>query len=301
MLYFCNVKDKNMGTLDDKVAQMLQAVEKDGVYVEKRAQNFSLIGIDMVFPHVVLLLCLSGTAQVMFDRQEFTIAKRDLGILMPGHVIRRISCSEDYTYACVVVSAEMFKELKAHTFSHDYDKFISAPKCHLTHEQVMRMSALTEVLEAIASHDINDLQLRRQMLLSHMAVSYEFINYYRREQDKEWAENRPSKLYTQFCDLVVEHYTENRNVQYYAELLDYDARYFSKVFRQCSNGMSPLEWIQQYVATQAKRIMDANPKQTVKETAFQLGFPTTANFCRYFKRATGMNPQEYKEGGEEIV
>ena len=274
---------------------MLHAVEQNGVYVEKKTHNLQLLGMDLVFPHLVLMLCLRGTARVMFDRQEYTIGKRDLGILMPGHVFRRISCSEDYTYARVVVSAEMFNELKAHTFSHDYDKFISAPRCHLTHEQVMRLSALTQVLEAIASRDINDLQLRQQMLLSHMAVSYEFINYYRREQDKEWAENRPSKLYTQFCDLVVEHYRENRNVQYYAELLDYDARYFSKVFRQCSNGLSPLEWIQQYVATQAKRIMDMYPQQTVKETAFQLGFPSTANFCRYFKRATGIYPQEYKQ------
>ena len=36
-------------------------------------------------------------------------------------------------------------------------------------------------------------------------------------------------------------------------------------------------------------------KQTVKETAYQLGFSTTANFCRYFKRATGIYPQAYKE------
>jgi len=34
---------------------------------------------------------------------------------------------------------------------------------------------------------------------------------------------------------------------------------------------------------------------TIKETAFQLGFPSTASFCRYFKRATGIYPQEYKE------
>jgi AraC-like DNA-binding protein len=36
-------------------------------------------------------------------------------------------------------------------------------------------------------------------------------------------------------------------------------------------------------------------KQTVKEVAYQLGFPTTANFCRYFKRATGIYPQAYKK------
>jgi AraC-like DNA-binding protein len=126
-------------------------------------------------------------------------------------------------------------------------------------------------------------------------VGYEFINYYRREQDKEWAESRSAKLYTQFCDLVVKHYRENRNVNFYADLMGYAPRYFSKVFRQFSNGLSPLEWIQQYVATQAKLIMDAHPKQTVKETAYQLGFPTTANFCRYFKRATGIYPPEYKK------
>lgn len=95
--------------------------------------------------------------------------------------------------------------------------------------------------------------------------------------------------------LVVEHYRENRNVNYYAGLMGYDPRYFSKSFRQFAGGLSPLEWIQQYVATQAKRIMDTHPEQTVKETAYQLGFPTTANFCRYFKRATGIYPQEYKE------
>ena len=56
-----------------------------------------------------------------------------------------------------------------------------------------------------------------------------------------------------------------------------------------------MEWIQQYVATQAKLIMDIHPEKTVKETAYQLGFSSTANFCRYYKRATGIYPQEYKK------
>ena len=94
---------------------------------------------------------------------------------------------------------------------------------------------------------------------------------------------------------MVEHYKENRNVNYYAGLMHYDPRYFSKVFRQYSSGLSPLAWIQQYVATQAKLIMDTHPNQTVKETACQLGFSDTANFCRYYKRATGIYPQEYKK------
>ena len=82
---------------------------------------------------------------------------------MPGHVLRRVSCSDDYVYASISISAEMVSELKGHTFSHDSDKFNYAPKCHLTDVQVKRMMALLELLETIASHDRNDLQVRRPL------------------------------------------------------------------------------------------------------------------------------------------
>ena len=277
------------------IDQIILFVEQNGVLVEKERDGFLTTGVDMVLPHINLLLCLRGSSRVMIDMQEYVVEKNDLGILMPGHVYRRLSYSDDFTYARVLISAEMLKELKTHAFSHDSDKFNYAPKCHLTDVQVKRMMALLELLEAIASHDIHDLQLRRQILLSHLAVGYEFINYYCREQDRQWTESHSATLYTQFCDLVVKHYRENRNVNYYAGLMHYDPRYFSKVFRQFSKGLSPLEWIQQYVATQAKLLMDAHPEQTVKETAYQLGFQSSANFCRYFKHATGIYPQEYKK------
>lgn len=293
------VKTQTTMQIDATAARILQSVEKQGVCVEKEVHGNAVTGVDMVFPHIIILLCLRGTARIKFDMKEFSVEKNDLGILMPGHFLRRESCSEDYTFACVFISAEVFSELKAHTFSHNHEQFNYMPICRLTDVQARRIMALCEILEAIASHDHSDLQLRQQMLLSHLAVGFEFINYYRRELDRQWPESRSATLYSQFCDLVVAHYKENRNVNYYAGLLDYDPRYFSKVFRRFSNGRSPLEWIQQYVATQAKRIMDTHPGQTVKETAFQLGFPSPACFCRYFKRATGIYPQEYKSSHNE--
>lgn len=283
-----------MNQIDTSRDNLLQMVEQDDVCVRKALYGFHRTGVDVVSSHVSIMLCLQGTGRVMCDMQEFTLEKNDFGVLLPGHVLRRISCSEDYAYACVILSTGIASELQAHVFSHDFEKFNYTPKCHLTDAQAMCIMALMELLEAIALHDHHDLQLRRQMLLSQLAVGYEFINYYRREQDRKLPDSRPATLYKQFCDLVVNHYKENRNINYYARLMNYDPRYFSKVFRQYSNGHSPLKWIQQYVAMQAKRIIDMNPTQTIKETAWQLGFPTTANFCRYFKRATGIYPQEYK-------
>ncbi len=294
-LYFCRGLKQEMMQTDAPIDRLLKLAEQKGVYVGKRLHGFDATDIDIVIPHVMILLCLRGTARVKLDMMEMTFQKNDFAILLPGHVLRRMSCSEDFIYACVLISAEMFEEMKALAFSHNYAKFNSSPKCCLTDVQVERMIELANLLDAIASHDHQDLLLRRQMLLSQLVVGLEFINYYRREQDKAWSKDRLAKIYTQFCDLVVERYRENRNVNYYAELLGYDARYFSKVFRQYSNGFSPLEWIQQYVAMQAKRIIDTHPEQTVKETAYQLGFPATASFCRYFKHVVGIYPQEYRE------
>ena len=148
---------------------------------------------------------------------------------------------------------------------------------------------------------MNELMLRKQMLQIQLAIGYEFIHFYRLEQDKLTDKSKYAKVYNRFTDLVIAHYKESRNVNYYATLLDYDQQYFTKLFRKLSGGVTPLEWIQQYVVTQAKLIIDANPKQTIKETAFQLGFLTTANFCRYFKHATGIYPQEYKKRREESI
>ena len=64
---------------DKSLAQLLQSVEQNGVYVEREIHGFPMTGVDIVLPHVVLLFCLRGSARVMIDMQEFSIEKNDFG------------------------------------------------------------------------------------------------------------------------------------------------------------------------------------------------------------------------------
>ena len=274
---------------------LIRFVEQKDLVIKEEICGFDMKGVDMSFPHVIVLLSLRGSATAMYDMQEVHIVKNMLGVIMPGHLLRQVDCSDDFAYMYMAISPEILVEVKNHILGRDYDIFHTSPACQLTDLQAKRVKALAEVLKAIAQHDMNELMLRRQMLQIQLAIGYEFIHFYRLEQDKLTDNSKYAKVYNRFTDLVVAHYKENRNVNYYATLLDYDQQYFTKLFRKLSGGVTPLEWIQQYVVTQAKLIIDAHPKQTIKETAFQLGFPTTANFCRYFKRATGIYPQEYKQ------
>lgn len=275
--------------------RLIHDIEQKGIDVNNEIHGFAFPGTNLSFPGVATLLCLRGTARIVYDMQEITITKNNLMVMMPGHFMRAIECSEDFTYACTVVSSELLKDINAYLFSHDTDKFNSAPSCQLTDEQADRVMALSKLLSAIAMHDTTDLQLRRQMLLTQLAVGYEFVNYYRKEQDRLLPDSQTAALYARFCDLVVAHHREHRDVQFYAAKLGYSTRYFSKLFLKASNGITALDYIGQYVCAQAKRIMDTAPHQTVKATALELGFPNTRNFCRYFKRVTGIYPQEYRK------
>ncbi len=275
--------------------RLIQKIEQRGVDVAPEVHGFAFPGTHLSFPGIAIQLCLRGTARIVYDMQEITIGKNNLMIMMPGHFMRAVTCSDDFTYARTVVSSALFDNVKAHLFSHDFDKFNSAPTCKLTDAQADRLIAIAKLLSAIAMHNAAELQLRDQMLLSQLALGYEFVNYYRKEQDRQWRENQTAAFYARFCDLVVTHHREHRDVHFYATQLGYSARYFSKLFLKASNGISALDYIGQHVCTQAKRIMDTNPHQTVKATALELGFPTTGNFCRYFKRVTGIYPQEYKK------
>lgn len=50
-------------------------------------------------------------------------------------------------------------------------------------------------------------------MFSQLALVFEFLNYYRKEQDRQWRTSQPTVLYNRFCDLVAKHYRENRNVK----------------------------------------------------------------------------------------
>lgn len=273
-------------------SEHLQRVERIGLAAGRELHGFRHINTDYAFPYIVFSLCTSGYGRALYDMQEVTQCKNELFFIMPGHIMRELESSEDFIYTWFIITPKMIKEVLS---EEDIARFGRTPRCRLTDEQVERMLAVIDQLMYIASFSENELPRRHLMLKAELMVGYELLLHFREVQDPEWNKSTKDMLYSRFCDLVVENYTKSRNVNFYAKQLGYDARYFSKLFRTMSNGISPLEWIEQYVATQARFVIDAYPKQSIKETAFQLGFPSTANFCRYFKRVTGATPDEYKK------
>ncbi len=273
----------------------LPSVEDTDILIVREMPRFFGYNEDFVFPHMILTLILSGSARAMYDMRVITHHKNDLTIILPGHIMHPMDCTDDFSYALLFISPKMLDDLRFHIFTHDHEKFNSAPVCSLTDEQAAHLLAIVDQLAIIANHTDKDLPHRYQTLLAQLAVGYEFLNYYRRDQDRQWAENRSADIFNRFIDLVVKHYRESREVKYYAGILHITPKHLSKVVRTATNGMPPVKWIEQYVTAQAKRLIETRATQTLQETAYLLGFTEPTSFYRYFKRVTGMTAKQYRD------
>jgi len=272
-------------------AEQLQQIEERGIVVMRNITGFISYGQETVWPYTTLLLNHSGTVRAMYDMQELIHGPNDIACILPGHMHCPLECSEDCNVTIFVLSQGLHKALWFHHFSHDAFKFNFAPTCHLTPEQAKHMMALADQVEIIANHTEAELPHRKEMLLAILSIGHEFLNLYRREQDKDWEKQRDAQLFSRFSELVVEHFRESREVKFYAKLLDLSPKHFSKIITDAA-GMSPSDWIEQYVVVQAKMMLSTQPI-TVKETAYRLGFDESASFCRFFKRVAGVTPREF--------
>ena len=130
--------------------QLLSSVEQTGVLVVRQMPRFFGSNEDHVFPYTILT------------------------IILPGHMMHPLDCTDDFTYALLFISPKMLDDLCFYTFSHDLEKFNIDPVCSLTDEQAAHMLAIVDQLDIIANHTDKELPHRYQTLLAQLAVGYEF-------------------------------------------------------------------------------------------------------------------------------
>lgn len=115
----------------------------------------------------------------------------------------------------------------------------------------------------------------------------------RKSMDQALITNNPQyALFRQFKMAVEQHYKTEHSVQSYAELLHTQTRTLNAVAQKYGN-KSASETIQERIVLEAQRNL-RHESQSVKEISFSLGFEDPAYFTRFFKKRTGITPQDFK-------
>lgn len=89
------------------------------------------------------------------------------------------------------------------------------------------------------------------------------------------------------------HICENVTVAEIASYYGYNARYLSALFKK-HTGVTIKDYIINAKTIQAKELLSGT-NNTITQIAYSMGFQDNHNFSKYFKKATGLTPSEYRD------
>ena len=273
--------------------EMYRAIDTTEMAVLRNVNRFPVYGKDVISPCMMVCINHSGVARALYDMQEVVFRPNEIAVVMPNHILQPIESSPDYNVTLLVHSLALCEELKTKRLTHDYHKYHHHPTCTLTDEEMKQYMQAVDLLEHNCKTSTQRYPLRHEMIIQLTNVMSEMHNAFRREMDEKiLKEDSKYTVFNAFCDVLALHYCEEHEVAFYAEKAHLSTRHFSVVIKEVV-GISASDYIEQYLAKQAKNLLSSRPDLSVLQIGDHLGYSDASSFCRFFKRHTGFTPGEY--------
>lgn len=280
----------------EKVAQTIMggAIKDVAVF---RTNKFPAYNQDIITQSLVIAINLNGSCSVLYNNYKDAFSKNEIAVVLPNHIIRATESDDNYDVMLLVISSSFIDEFKYRSLSHDHIKFHSTPSVKLSDSEIETMVNVAQLLKQVSESNIEH---RHDILINLLNVFIELLRSYRLAHNTEVAKyTRNEDLFNRFCELLAKHSTESREVLFYADKLCLTPKYFSKIIHDVTNQSAGV-WITNYVTTISKQLLTTRPDLNIQSISNLMGFNDQAAFSRYFRRAAGMSPKEFRESLKKV-
>lgn len=121
--------------------------------------------------------------------------------------------------------------------------------------------------------------------------------YSRRFQPLGESIGRKHEVFIRLIKLIECHYTEQRSVEFYADKLCLTPKYLSSISKEVC-GYTVQELVFKNIIRRAIALLK-NTQKSAQEISNDLHFPNPSYFGTFFKKQTGMSPQQYRSSLQE--
>jgi len=229
-------------------------------------------------PEPRLLLFMSGEADVHLDLEQYHFERGTVILTTPDVILEFERIGRDVEVCGIAMKEDVQVAERIVTK-------ISAKDSEL----LLRMMYLLWDMAALSPY-------RREAVLQMVRAMVADVQYIKQASDSsvnKTAVSRHQELFQQFKTLVSHHCERERNIPYYADLLRITPHHLSAVISRAS-GRSAMYWINRAVVLRAKVLLRTSGLLTY-EIAERLHFANPPAFNNFFKRETGLTPNEYRE------
>ena len=241
----------------------------------------------------IFVLCMDGSIDASINLSEYIIKKNDFVTLSPGSIIQINRIEGNLKLYFMVFSSEFINGLNKNTSIID---LIYITKNHPVLSLPEEFASIYEEFFLLMmkvyykKHSPYNPEILKCMLLS---ILYRLSDmYHDQPARKETFSSRSEEICKTFGHLVIQHYTQERNVSYYAKKMGITPAHLSNTVKNMT-GKTVMDFISEVVIVDAKAQLKST-NLPIREIAYSLNFPNVSFFGKYFKRLTGMTPQQYR-------
>ena len=238
-----------------------------------------------------------GEASGLLNLQEFTIKKDTMFIFAPNTILQTQTV-EGLKVHILAVSCDFMKRINIDT-KHLLPlllQFASSPCLEISHKESQALRNFISLVEQETTGPESEFsaEIIGGLIAGTIYKIGEILQRYLAEHPEveNPTHSRAKEYFTQFTQLLSEHYKQERSVGFYARQLCITPKYLTTLIKRIS-GRSVSEWIDNFVVLEAKTLLKYS-NMSVQEIAYYLNFPNQSFFGSYFKRNTGMSPSQYK-------
>ncbi len=263
--------------------------------IEKKGPGL-LAGYPVKLENVVAIICLKGKMSGTLNLNKYTVTSPGLFIVTSGQILHNEHFSRDFHGKGIVLSKGFWKDFQFDNRL-SFPLFLSVkdnPWIPLIKEDLDSVNDFFDMLQKTISNKENQYRLEAARFLI-IAFFYGFSYRYHKLPD-DLDKKKQDIMVDKFMVLVKENYRQHREPAFYSDKLFITTKHLSKVLKQKSR-KSAADWIEDYVMLEAKALLKSTG-MTIGQISDELNFPSQSFFGKYFKRRSGLSPNEYRKNSQ---
>lgn len=263
-----------------------------GVFYQGNIFEYDIIKNDT--PYIIedcrLGVVTRGSAEVSINMTDRNITKGMAVFIGTGSILQVKSGTPDFELCDMMVSNERVNMALNNNIPPALGSNAACLLLNIDDEEMDFLHSLVRsIWELVHKKSYSDDVLNG---LIHAVIHYYNYLNNKNESRNENGKTHTGDMFDRFIKLLNAHSCTEHSISFYADKMCVTPRYLGSVVKEAS-GVTAKEWIDRAIITSAKIMLKHTDKQIVEITDL-LNFTTPSFFCKYFKRITGMTPQEYR-------
>lgn len=236
-----------------------------------------------------IVLCSSGSCRIKINLEELEVKAPQLITLMPGQIFELLSDMETLEGYVISLSKKFIDKVNLPGWQYQYMKMYNHPITNINQEMLTSLSIFYTILHRAATNEQNPFRLQ---IIENLISIFYYGGVSSFKTDIDTHMEHKNHIVANFLELVQQNYREQRLIQYYAGRLCITPKYLSKLVKE-HTGRAATDWIEQHVILEARALLQSSDL-SIQQIATLLNFPNQSFFGKYFKRATGVSPKQYR-------